>query len=257
MGAAARGPTLESTRMTQNALKNPVFCALDTTYVTKAVTMAQTLVGKVGGLKLGMEFFYANGPAGYRAVAETGIPLFLDLKLHDIPNTVAGGIRAIMPLKPAILTVHTAGGIAMMKAAKEASLEGHGAGRGAAPTVVGVTVLTSLDESDLAAAGVAGSTADQVRRLAANAQEAGLDGVVCSPLEVDMLRRDCGPDFKLIVPGIRPKGAAVGDQKRVLGPADALAKGADVLVIGRPITQANSPADAADAIQAEISAAAS
>jgi orotidine-5'-phosphate decarboxylase len=255
VGAAARGPTLESTRMTQNALKNPVFCALDTTYVTKAVTMAQTLVGKVGGLKLGMEFFYANGPAGYQAVAETGIPLFLDLKLHDIPNTVAGGIRAIAPLKPAILTVHTAGGIAMMKAAKQASLEAHGGG--AAPAVVGVTVLTSLDESDLAAAGVAGSTADQVRRLAANAQEAGLDGVVCSPLEVDMLRRDCGPDFKLIVPGIRPKGAAVGDQKRILGPAEALARGADVLVIGRPITQANSPADAADAIQAEISAAAS
>jgi orotidine-5'-phosphate decarboxylase len=233
--------------------KNPVFCALDTTYVTKAVTLAQSLVGKVGGLKLGMEFIYANGPAGYQAVAETGIPIFLDLKLHDIPNTVAGGIRAITPLNPSILTIHTSGGIAMMEAAKQASQEGSGP----SPLVVGVTVLTSLDESDLSAAGVIGSTADQVRRLAANAQSAGLDGVVCSPLEVEMLRKECGPDFKLIVPGIRPKGAAIGDQKRVMGPSDALSKGADVLVIGRPITQANNPADAAEAIQAEIAATAS
>lgn len=233
--------------------KNPVFCALDTTYVTKAVTLAQSLIGKVGGLKLGMEFIYANGPAGYQAVAETGIPIFLDLKLHDIPNTVAGGIRAITPLNPAILTIHTSGGLAMMQAAKQASQEGPGT----APLVVGVTVLTSLDEADLNAAGVAGSTADQVRRLATNAQQAGLDGVVCSPLEVEMLRKECGPDFKLIVPGIRPKGAAIGDQKRVMGPADALSKGADVLVIGRPITQANHPADAAEAIQAEIATTAS
>ncbi len=237
--------------MPPTAFKNPVFCALDTTYVTKAVTLAQALIGKVGGLKLGMEFFYANGPAGYRAVAETGIPLFLDLKLHDIPNTVAGGIRAITPLHPTILTVHTAGGVAMMKAAKQASLEGPGR----SPIVVGVTVLTSLDENDLSAAGVSGSMVEQVRRLAGNAQEAGLDGIVCSPLEVDVLRADCGPDFKLIVPGIRPKGAAIGDQKRVMGPAQALAKGADVLVIGRPITQANHPAHAAEAIQAEIVAA--
>ena len=236
--------------MTQINFKNPVFCALDTTYVTKAVTLAQSLVGKVGGLKLGMEFIYANGPAGYQAVAETGIPIFLDLKLHDIPNTVAGGIRAITPLNPTILTIHASGGIAMMDAAKKASQEG----AGPSPLVVGVTVLTSLDETDLSAAGVSGSTADQVRRLAGNAQEAGLDGVVCSPLEVEMLRKDCGRDFKLIVPGIRPKGAAIGDQKRVMGPADALSKGADVLVIGRPITQANHPADAADAIQAEIAA---
>ncbi|PCJ68134.1 MAG: orotidine-5'-phosphate decarboxylase [Rhodobiaceae bacterium] len=236
--------------MTLTAFKNPVFCALDTTYVTKAVTLAQSLIGKVGGLKLGMEFFYANGPAGYKAVAETGVPIFLDLKLHDIPNTVAGGIRAIVPLKPTILTIHTVGGIAMMKAAKEASLEGSGP----SPLVVGVTVLTSLDESDLGAAGVSGTTVDQVRRLAGNAQEAGLDGVVCSPLEVDVLRADCGRDFKLIVPGIRPKGAAIGDQKRVMGPGEALARGADVLVIGRPITQANNPADAAEAIHAEIAA---
>jgi orotidine-5'-phosphate decarboxylase len=239
--------------MTHTLSKNPVFCALDTTYVTKAVTLAQSLVGKVGGLKVGMEFFYANGPAGYQAVAETGIPIFLDLKLHDIPNTVAGGIRAITPLEPTMLTVHTAGGIEMMKAAKAASTEGPGV----SPVVVGVTVLTSLDDGDLQMAGVTGTAADQVRRLAGNAQAAGLDGVVCSPLEVDLIRADCGPDFKLIVPGIRPKGAAIGDQKRIMGPAEALCRGADVLVIGRPITQANHPADAAEAIQAEITAAAS
>jgi len=233
--------------------KNPVFCAVDTTSVTQAVTLAQSLIGKVGGLKVGMEFFYANGPTGYQAVAETGVPIFLDLKLHDIPNTVAGGIRAITPLKPSILTIHTAGGIEMMKAAKQASMEA----AGPSPIVVGVTVLTSLDESDLKMAGVRDTAADQVRRLASNAQEAGLDGVVCSPLEVDLLRADCGPNFKLIVPGIRPSGSAIGDQKRVMGPAEALAKGADVLVIGRPITQANHPANAAEAIQAEIAASAS
>lgn len=239
--------------MSQISFKNPIFCALDTTYVSAAVTLAQSLVGKVGGIKLGMEFFYANGPAGYQAVAETGVPIFLDLKLHDIPNTVAGGIRAVLPLQPKILTVHTAGGVEMMRAAKSASMEG----QGPSPTVVGVTVLTSLDEGDLSAAGVSGSTTDQVRRLAGNAQEAGLDGVVCSPLEVDLLRAECGPDFKLIVPGIRPQGAAIGDQKRVLGPAEALSKGADVLVIGRPITQANHPQQAAEAIFDEIQSAVS
>lgn len=230
--------------------KNPIFAALDTPDVERAAALAGTLADSVGGLKLGLEFFYVNGPEGYRRIAAAGLPIFLDLKLHDIPNTVAGGIRSVLPLTPAIVTVHAAGGLAMMQAARTAADEA-GAGR---PLVVGVTVLTSLDESDLAAAGVTGSPGDQVRRLAANAQRAGLDGVVCSALEIEMLRRECGPDFKLVVPGIRPAGAAVGDQKRVTTPAEALSLGADVLVVGRPITKAEDPAAAARHLHAELAA---
>lgn len=228
--------------------KNPVFCALDTTDSAHAGALARSLSGTVGGLKIGLEYFYACGPEGYRAVADAGLPVFLDLKLHDIPNTVAGGIRALLPLRPAIMTIHTGGGLAMMKAAAEAAAQ---AGN-ERPLIVGVTVLTSLDQPDLASMGVAGSTGDQVRRLAELAEKAGLDGVVCSAHEIELLRRDRSPGFKLIVPGIRPAGAAIGDQKRVMTPADALALGADVLVIGRPITEAPDPRAAADAIRTSI-----
>ena len=141
---------------------NPIFCALDTTDVTRAVALARGLKGSVGGAKIGMEFFNAHGPAGYRAVAEAGLPIFLDLKLHDIPNTVAGGVRAVLPLEPAIVNIHTAGGSAMMRAAAEAAREA-GDRR---PLIIGVTLLTSLDETDLAATGVGGTASDQVRRLA-------------------------------------------------------------------------------------------
>ena len=228
---------------------NPVFCALDTTDETRAVTLAQTLKGAVGGLKIGMEFFNANGPAGFRKVAEAGQPIFLDLKLHDIPNTVAGGIRAVLPLKPAIVNVHASGGPAMMRAAAEAAAEA-GDKR---PLVIAVTVLTSMDESDLAAIGVSGNPRDQVLRLASLARDCGLDGVVCSAHEIEPLRAELGPDFKLIVPGIRPAGAAVADQKRVMTPEEALALGADVLVIGRPITGAADPRRAAEEIAASLS----
>ncbi len=232
-----------------NLPANPVFCALDTTDSVRAATLAHSLKGAVGGLKLGLEFFYACGHAGYRTVAEAGLPLFLDLKLHDIPNTVAGGVRALLPLKPSIMTIHAGGGLAMMKAAVEAAAEA-GEQR---PLIVGVTVLTSLDQSDLAAMGVQGSTGEQVLRLAELAEKAGLDGVVCSAHEIGALRRERSPGFKLIVPGIRPAGAAIGDQKRVMSPADALALGADVLVIGRPITDAPDPRAAAEAIRASLS----
>lgn len=228
---------------------NPVFCALDTTDETRAVTLAQTLKGAVGGLKIGMEFFNANGPAGFRKVAEAGQPIFLDLKLHDIPNTVAGGIRAVLPLKPAIVNVHASGGPAMMRAAAEAAAEA-GDKR---PLVIAVTVLTSMDASDLAAIGVSGNPRDQVLRLASLARDCGLDGVVCSAHEIEPLRAELGPDFKLIVPGIRPAGAAVADQKRVMTPEEALALGADVLVIGRPITGAADPRRAAEEIAASLS----
>ncbi|MBO6632960.1 orotidine-5'-phosphate decarboxylase [Parvibaculum sp.] len=231
-------------------LDNPVFCALDTTEISRAIALARDLEGRVGGIKLGMEFFNAQGPAGYQAVAETGLPIFLDLKLHDIPNTVAGGIRAVLPLKPAIVNVHTAGGSAMMRAAADAAKEA-GPER---PLIIGVTMLTSLDQADLADTGVSGSPADHVRRLAALAASAGLDGVVCSAHEIELLRRDLGPDFKLIVPGIRPAGSDVGDQKRVMTPSEALSLGADILVIGRPITGAGSPRAAAEEIGKSLAA---
>lgn len=229
---------------------NPVFCALDTTDLGRAETLARSLQGSVGGVKIGMEFFNAHGPAGYRAVAAAGLPIFLDLKLHDIPNTVAGGIRAVLPLCPAIVNVHTAGGAAMMRAAADAAKEA-GESR---PLVIGVTMLTSLDASDLADTGVTGSPADHVRRLANLAAASGLDGVVCSAHEIEVLRRDLGKDFKLIVPGIRPAGSDVADQKRVMTPAQALARGADVLVIGRPITGAGDPRAAAEEIGRSLAA---
>lgn len=229
---------------------NPVFCALDTTDLGRAETLARSLQGSVGGVKIGMEFFNAHGPAGYRAVAAAGLPIFLDLKLHDIPNTVAGGIRAVLPLRPAIVNVHTAGGAAMMRAAAAAAREA-GESR---PLVIGVTMLTSLDASDLADTGVTGSPADHVRRLANLAASSGLDGVVCSAHEIEVLRRDLGKDFKLIVPGIRPTGSDIGDQKRVMTPAEALARGADVLVIGRPITGAGNPRAAAEEIGRSLAA---
>lgn len=192
-----------------------------------------------GGIKLGLEFFVANGPQGVRAVAGP-VPLFLDLKLHDIPNTVAGGVRAACLLSPRFLTIHAAGGEAMMRAAADAAK----AAGPARPLLLGITVLTSLDDTDLDAVGQRGPVADQAKRLAALAQKSGLDGVVCSAHEVAALRALCGPGFRLVVPGIRPSWAATQDQKRVVTPAEAIANGADHLVIGRPITQSPDPAAA-------------
>jgi orotidine-5'-phosphate decarboxylase len=227
---------------------NPVFCALDTTSANDAARLARQLKGHVGGVKLGLEFFYSCGHEGYRAVKESGLPIFLDLKLHDIPNTVAGGIRAILPLKPAIVNVHGAGGFAMMQAAVNAADES-GDER---PMVIAVTVLTSLDQSDLDATGISGAPADQVLRLAQLAAKAGCDGIVCSAHEIERLRREMDRDFKLIVPGIRPAGSAKGDQKRVMTPSEAMTLGADILVIGRPITEAKDPSQAAREIAASL-----
>jgi len=230
--------------------RNPIFCAIDTTDIQRARVLSRAVGENVGGLKIGLEYFYATGAEGYRAIAESGLPIFLDLKLHDIPNTVAGGIRSILPLKPAIVNVHAAGGKAMMQAAAMAAREA-GAAR---PLVIAVTVLTSLDATDLSRIGVSGNPSEQVRRLAGLAAEAGLDGVVCSAHEIELLRRDVGPDFKLIVPGIRPVGSAVGDQKRIMTPPQALSLGADILVIGRPITEADDPGAAASDIAASLAA---
>lgn len=229
-----------------------IFCALDTTDTSAAVALARQLSGAVGGIKLGLEFYCANGADGFKAVAETGMPIFLDLKFHDIPNTVAGAIRAVAPLGPKILTIHTQGGPEMMRRAAEAAAEEsdkHGQDK---PWITGVTILTSMDDDDLASIGVQDSVPDQVARLAALAHKSGLDGMVCSPREITLARQATSADFKLVVPGIRPAGTAAGDQKRVMTPSDAVSAGADVLVIGRPITQAEDPAAAARAIAESI-----
>lgn len=221
--------------------------ALDTTDPARAGAWAAAVAPHCGLFKLGLEFFLANGAAGTRAV--TGRPVFLDLKLHDIPNTVAGAVRAVLPLAPRMLTVHAAGGSAMIAAARQAAATA-GSAR---PLILAVTVLTSLDAAALAATGVADAPARQVLRLARLALGAGADGLVCSPLEAAMLRDALGPDGPvLVVPGIRPAGSAAGDQARTLTPAEAVAAGADWIVVGRPITAAPDPAAAAAAIAAAI-----
>jgi orotidine-5'-phosphate decarboxylase len=231
-------------------LRNPLFCAIDTPRLDHALALARAVSGSVGGLKIGLEAFCALGPEGYRAIAGLGLPIFLDLKLHDIPNTVAGAVRALAPLSPAIINVHAAGGRAMMAAARAAAEE-FGPAR---PRIIAVTVLTSLDDRDLAAQGIAHGLAAHAVAQAELAREAGLDGVVASPRETAAIKAACGADFLAVVPGIRPPGAASGDQKRVMTPAEALAAGADILVIGRPITAAAEPGRTAAAIAAALAA---
>lgn len=224
-------------------MSNRIFVALDTPDLDRARTLVQKVRHHVGGVKLGLEFFCANGPAGVRAIEEIGLPVFLDLKLHDIPNTVAKAVQSLAPLAPAVLTVHASGGRAMLEDAKAAA---HPNTR-----VVAVTMLTSLDDDDLAAIGVGGSAHDHVLRLADLAREAGLDGIVCSGAEVKAAHR-AWPKGYFVVPGVRPAEGATGDQKRVVTPRRALDDGASMLVIGRPITQASDPDEAARAIAATL-----
>jgi len=222
---------------------SPIFVAIDTPDLERALAIAKAVREHVGGVKLGLEFFSAAGPEGVRRIAALGLPIFLDLKLHDIPNTVAKAVAALAPLDPAILTVHATGGHEMLLAAKRAAPP--------ATKVVAVTLLTSLDEADLGDLGIQWSPADQVTRLARLAREAGVDGIVCSGAEVSEARA-AWPNGFFVVPGIRPAGADVGDQKRVATPAGALKDGASVLVIGRPITAAADPAVAARDIAASL-----
>lgn len=226
---------------------NPVFVAIDTTDLEYARTLAERLKPHIGGLKLGLEFFSAHGPDGVRAFSGLGLPIFLDLKFHDIPNTVAGAVRAAAALGVDILNVHAAGGPAMLKAAAEAA---HAVNPNA--KVIAVTVLTSLANADLDLVGQRGPAAEQVMRLANLAHDCGLDGVVCSAHEIRALRAELGPDFLLVVPGIRPQGSDLGDQQRVMGPKEALGAGASILVIGRPITAASDPVEAARSIAASL-----
>ena len=220
-----------------------IFVAIDTPDAARAQAVAKRVRDHVGGLKLGLEFFCANGRHGVREMAELGLPIFLDLKLHDIPNTVGKAVQALASLAPAVLTVHASSGRAMLEDAKAAAHP--------STKVVAVTMLTSLDASDLAATGVAGSAHDHVVRLTELAREAGVDGIVCSGEEVAAARA-LWPDGFLVVPGVRPSAGTVGDQKRVVTPRAAVDAGASILVVGRPITQAEDPAAAARAIEATL-----
>ena len=222
---------------------NPIYAALDTPNLDRALKLADAVWPHVGGLKVGLELFGAHGPHAVRRLSSSELPIFLDLKLHDIPNTVGKAVQALASLRPSVLTVHAGGGVAMMRAAKAAAPEGC--------RVVGVTVLTSLDESDLAATGVSGESSAQVARLADLARTAGLDGVVCSGEEVASLKARWS-DGLFVVPGLRPEGGETGDQKRTVTPARALADGAGILVIGRPISTADDPEAAAKAIASTL-----
>ena len=221
--------------------KNPICVALDTPELARAVALAKQLSGHVGMMKIGLEFFYAHGARGYEAVAATGMPIFLDMKLHDIPNTVAQGLKSLMQFEPAITNIHATGGLDMMKAARDAVT--------GKTKLIAVTILTSLSNENIQAAGFdARTTEAHALNLAKLAREAGLDGVVCSPLDLTAIRNALPRSFLTVVPGIRPEGVGAQDQKRIATPEAAIAAGADILVIGRAITGAADPAKAAQDI---------
>lgn len=221
-------------------MSNPIYLALDVPQLDAAKALANKVKAHIGGIKLGLEFFYAHGHHGVHELAHLGLPIFLDVKLHDIPNTVAGAMQAIHVLEPAIVTIHAAGGRAMMEDAKAAAGENC--------KVVGVTMLTSLDDNDLMRTGISGSAHDQVMRMAELAEVSGLDGIVCSGKEVGAVHKQWKNGY-FVVPGLRPAGSKAGDQKRVVTPRKARDDGASVLVIGRPISKAADPLQAARDIE--------
>jgi orotidine-5'-phosphate decarboxylase len=220
--------------------------ALDTGDLARAQALAAALAGRCGVLKVGLELFCAAGAPAVEAIARHA-PVFLDVKLHDIPNTVAGALRSLLPLRPAMVTLHAGGGPAMIAAARNQAEKAPDR-----PLLLAVTVLTSMDAAALAATGVADTPAQQVLRLARMAVAAGADGLVCAPPEAALLRAELGPGPALVVPGVRPPGSDAGDQARIATPAEAVAAGADWIVVGRPITGAPDPAAAAAAIAAAL-----
>jgi orotidine-5'-phosphate decarboxylase len=225
--------------------RDRLIVALDVADAAAARTMVDRLAGHVGMFKIGSQIFTAAGPDFVREVIARGEKVFLDLKFHDIPNTVAGAVSAAGQLGVSLVDVHALGGKEMLEAAV-----------GALPAMgirlLAITILTSHDEKSLGSIGVSGSVADSVRRLAVLAKGAGADGVVASPQEVALVREACGKDFLIVTPGIRAAGAARGDQARTATPAAAVAAGADYIVVGRPILEAHDPAAAADAIVREL-----
>ena len=231
-------------------VREKVLVALDVESREEALRLADTLRGTVGGFKIGSRLFTAEGPAIVRALAERGDRVFLDLKFHDIPNTVATAVAAATALGGGMVNVHAGGGTAMMRAARDAAHEAATKRNAAPPLVIAVTVLTSMNQAVLAETGIVIELMDQVLRLAELTKEAGLDGVVASPRETAAIRKRCGGDFAIVTPGIRGGSAdsAKGDQERTMTPADAVAAGANYLVIGRPIIAAPDPRAAAQAI---------
>ena len=226
--------------------KDRLAIALDFPDALQAFDLVNRLDDTCQWFKVGMELYYAAGNSFVQQLRDRGFNVFLDLKLHDIPNTVAGAVRSATHAGASLLTVHASGGAAMLSAAAEA------AATPGAPKLLAVTVLTSMDAYELSGIGVTGTPAQQVLRLAKLAKAAGIDGMVCSAEEVSTLRTEMGPQTMLVIPGIRPAGSATGDQKRIATPATAIAQGASMLVVGRPITQAADPAAAARAILEEI-----
>jgi orotidine-5'-phosphate decarboxylase len=226
--------------------KDRLAVALDLPSEQEAMRLVDRLEGTCQWFKVGMELYYAAGNSIVQQLRDRGFNVFLDLKLHDIPNTVAGAVRSATRAGASLLTIHASGGAAMMSAAAEA------ASAPGSPRLLAVTVLTSMDANQLAGIGITVSPAEQVFRLARLAQASGIDGMVCSAEEVATLRKETGPNTLLVIPGIRPAGSAVEDQRRIATPAQAIAHGASMLVVGRPITRATNPAEAAHAILEEI-----
>ena len=226
--------------------KNRLAVALDLPDEHEALKLVDRLGDTCHWFKVGMELYYAAGNKIIEKLRDRGFKVFLDLKLHDIPNTVAGAVRSAAKAGASLLTIHATGGAAMMSAAAEA------ASAPVSPRLLAVTVLTSMDANQLAGIGITASPADQVLRLARLAKNSGINGMVCSAEEVALLRKETGPDSLLVIPGIRPAGSTIEDQKRIATPAQAIADGASMLVVGRPITRAADPAAAAQAILNEI-----
>ena len=233
---------------------SPILIALDVDRIAQAEALVAQLSSQVGGFKVGKQLFVSEGPAAVAPIVDRGLRLFLDLKFHDIPNTVAGAVRAGTRLGAWMMTVHASGGYDMLRAARDAAHEEAARSGVARPLIVGVTVLTSLDDQRIAQVGVPTGVRDQVKRLATLAQEAGIDGVVASPQEISLIRETCGVDLAIVTPGIRPASSSRDDQARTMTPAEAVRAGASYLGIGRPITGAADPAAAAAAINRGIGA---
>lgn len=235
-----------------SSVRNPIIVALDVATADEALSLAELLTPVCGGFKVGKELFTAVGPEIVRRIRGLGAPVFLDLKFHDIPNTVAKAVAAAVRLDVQMLTVHTSGGLEMLKAAEHAAQESARQLGHAVPLVLGVTILTSLDSNALSQIGLDPDVNRQVRRLAQLANQAGIRGLVCSPREVADLRQILPTNMQLVIPGIRPQAVAGDDQKRTLTPREALALGANWLVIGRPICAAQDPRGAAEKILKDI-----
>ena len=231
--------------------KEKIIVALDTIDTNEALALTK-LIPNVGAFKLGLEYFCANGPNGIKKISETGIKIFLDLKFHDIPNTVAGAIKASLDLEPFMMTVHLSGGYNMLHRTMEEVKEYCSKKSLKKPLILGVSVLTSIDNNDFSSLGIIGKVEDQVIRLAKLAEHARLDGLVCSPKELKVVKKETEKNLILVTPGIRPAGGEVNDQKRIVTPAQAINDGADFLVIGRPITGVNDPKKALYNISLEM-----